>query len=89
MGAARFKSDVEGRPGHGGLARLSIANGFDLRVWFARAMVPASADDLTVFDQDRSNHRIRRSGAITAAGQPESLAHIFAFTAHPKDLKTS
>jgi hypothetical protein len=54
----------------------------------AGATVPASADDLTVFDQDRSNYRIRRSGAVTAAGQAQGLAHVFAFSAHRTDLRT-
>ena len=67
---------------------LSVSNGLDFCMRLAGATVPAAADEVAVFDQDRSNHRIRRSGAITAAGQAQGLAHVFAFGAHPTDLRT-
>ena len=88
MRATGLQSDVESCA-FGGLASLlRVPNDLDFRMRLAGATVPAAADEVAVFDQDRSNHRIRRSGAITPAGQPESLAHIFAFSAHRTDLRT-
>src|SRR5436309_1892787 len=79
--ATGLQSDVESCA-FGGLASLlRVPNDLDFRMRLAGATVPASADELTVFDQDRSNHRIRRSGAVTAAGQAQGLAHVFAFSA--------
>ena len=87
MGATGLQSGVEGCAFDGLASLLRVPNGLDFRMRLAGATMPAAAEDATVFDQDRSNHRIRRSSAVTAAGQAQGQAHVFAFSAHPTDLR--
>src|SRR4051794_37938597 len=71
MRATGLQSDVERCALDGIATLLRVANGLDFRVRLAGPAVPTAADDSTVFDQDRSNHRIRRSGPITTEGQAQ------------------
>src|SRR6266478_7318652 len=82
-----LQSDVERCAFDALLSLLRIPNGLDFRVGLAGASVPTAADDPAAFDQDRSYHRIRRSDAVTAAGQAQGQAHVLKFSAHPNGFR--
>ena len=48
----------------------------NLGVRFARALVPALADNFVVFDDDAAHHRVRRNGAATTFSQLERTRHV-------------
>jgi hypothetical protein len=41
--------------------------------------MPAAPDDFSAFHQHGADHRIRRSRAIAAPGEPEGEAHMMQF----------
>lgn len=68
MSATRFERDIE-RCGSGfATALFRVTQCFDFRVSFAGAPMPAASDDLAALDQQRADHGIGRSRAVTAPG---------------------
>ena len=65
--AARFECDIKRRAFGAVPTSLRIANRFHFRVRFARAMMPALADDFGVLHQHRADHWVGRSQPVGAA----------------------
>lgn len=70
-----FECHVKRRTARVVTALLRVAERLDFRVWQARAPMPAASDDFSALHQNRAYHRIRRSRAVAAPGEPEGEAH--------------
>src|SRR5665213_1992928 len=75
MRAAWFERDVKGRAARIEIVFFCVEQRLDFRVRQTRAPMPAAPDDFAAFDQHRADHRIRRSRAAAAPGEPEGEAH--------------
>jgi hypothetical protein len=75
VSAARFESDVKGGTACVLTTLLRVLEGFNLGMQPASAMMPAFADDATLFDQNGSDNRIGGGLPATAAGEPQREPH--------------
>ena len=72
MMIAGFQGNIE-RSAAGVIA--GERKGIDLRMWAAELLMPAFADDLAVFDNDRSDHGVGFDVAFALGGQLQSALH--------------
>ena len=75
MGTTRFERDIKRRTARIVPALFGIIKRLDFRVRQTSAPMPAAPDDFTAFHQNRANHRIGRSQAVAAPGEPEGVSH--------------
>src|SRR5690349_12712794 len=75
MGGAWFKRDKKGGPIWIVAAFPGVMDGFNLRVRFSGAMMPAAPDNLARLDQHRANHRVGRSHSVPSPGEAQRQAH--------------
>src|SRR3954466_9232419 len=76
MGRARLECDIERRSFGGEGSSLSIAQGFDLGMWFAGCSMPAAANDCPGFYEHRAYHRVGRCFSIASPSEAQGETHV-------------
>jgi hypothetical protein len=82
VGAARLERHIKGGAFRVMTTTLGSVQRFDLSVGQPGTVMPSAANDVTSLYDHGSDDWIRRGGAVSFSGQPQTQTHVFSVSAH-------